>query len=100
MALLIEIPENTPDSNGDIVALYRDNSGANTDADIRVYINSTFNKMIPVATKLSWQSITVATFIQAPGYNVNIRTDIMERGSSDVITFDNQYIENYKEQNL
>lgn len=96
MALLIEIPQNNPDSNGNIVANYRDNSGANTDADIKVYINSILSQTIPVTTKLTWQSIAVKTVVGAPGYNVHVRVDIMDRGTSLISRSDNMYFSNYR----
>jgi hypothetical protein len=96
MALLIEIAKNNPDSNGNIVANYRDNSGSNTDADIKVYINNSVSgQTIPVSTKLTWQSIVVKTVVSAPGYNVHVRVDIMPRNSDVVSMSDNQYFSNY-----
>lgn len=96
MALLIEIAKNNPNSNGSIIVNYRDNSGANTDADIKVYINnSVLGQPIPVTTNLTWQSIVVKTVVSAPGYNVHIQVDIMERNSTEVSMSDNQYFSNY-----
>lgn len=98
MSLQIKLTDQSPDINGNVYAIYRDNSGNEVSADIKVYINGTYSDKTPIIAKLDWLETTVCKLTPAHGKTVHVEVKIMLSGTDDVSMSHDLIYRNYKKE--